>query len=202
MTPSKLILDMDGVLIDSKAALIQSYKHTSDDFNIPPRTGEFELALGGTLEEIFGKLHASYSAELLSAHFRRVSEHYPIEEFAGAKDFIDYLNGLGIPVDIVTNKDFQRATKIAKELGFSVNEIWSPSNGFKPKPDSDMLLRAFGELPASKVMFVGDTKTDLLAAVAAGCSFVHATWGYESTLSLPLGFREATSFQHLREIIA
>jgi phosphoglycolate phosphatase len=201
MTASKVVLDMDGVLIDSKTSLVTAYQRTCVELALPQKTMEFEVSLGGTLEGIFGTLYPLQSAESIACHFRDVSRDFPTTEFPGARELIDKLNSLGIPVDIVTNKDFERATKIADDLGFAVERIWSPSQGFQAKPHPEMLIRSIGDWPASEVFFVGDTWTDLMAAIAAGCSFVHAAWGYESRLNLPYGAMKSDNFRHLSEII-
>jgi phosphoglycolate phosphatase len=200
MTASKVILDMDGVLIDSKASLVAAYLRTCLELDIPEESKEFEVSLGGTLEEIFGKLHPLQSADSLARHFRSLSGDFPVMEFSGAKDFVDYLVDVGVPVDIVTNKDFERATNIADELGFAVDRIWSPSQGFRAKPHPEMLLCSIGNLSASEVLFVGDTQADLIASEAAGCSFVHASWGYENTLNIPSSSMQVDSFERLKEI--
>ncbi|HRF57686.1 MAG TPA: HAD hydrolase-like protein, partial [Campylobacterales bacterium] len=50
-----ILFDLDGTLIDSTEAILESFYHAFESFDaVPPKKEEIESKIGYTLEDIFG----------------------------------------------------------------------------------------------------------------------------------------------------
>ena len=197
----KVVFDMDGVLVDSRESLLDAYVRTCMRFDIVPEGAQFASLLGGTLEEIFETLHPGLPSERLCKAFRAISAALSVTPYNGIHSLLKNLRSDGLLLAIATNKDLARAEMITKSLKLEISEVLSPSSGYPPKPDPSMILAAMGSFQPSEVLFVGDTSTDQAAARSAGCSFAHATWGYEPGISTTAGEFVARSPSQLGKII-
>ena len=56
----------------------------------------------------------------------------------------------------------------------------SPDDGFKPKPDNDMLVNALTQenLKPTEVLYIGDGERDIIAANKTNVGSVLAAYGY------------------------
>jgi phosphoglycolate phosphatase-like HAD superfamily hydrolase len=182
-----LLVDLDGVLLDSKESLIKSYRASCEELAIEPNERDFVSSLGLTLDSIFAKLHPTSSLDSLVRVFRAKASEVPPPMFAHAVDVIQELQSDGVRVFAVTNKDFERATSALLQGGLKLQGIFSPSLGFAPKPNSEMIDAALKGSDKEASIFLGDSRMDQLAARRAGVTFAHASWGYESLLKLTPG---------------
>lgn len=171
--------DMDGVLVDSKPSLLESYYYSTKALGLVGKPILFESKLGATLEEIFKTLHPGEDIARLSALFREHSSDRIPSPYPGALETLSQIRTSGLKVAIITNKDAPRAKAIADSIGLEHDLLLSPSLGYEPKPSPQMLTKAIEVFGSSRAIFVGDTSADASASRSAGMTFVHARWGYE-----------------------
>lgn len=94
---------------------------------------------------------------------------------------LDELQIIGIPMAIVTNNRSSTVRQIVRHLGLEsfFPVIVGEQDVERPKPDPEpvrLALRALGLDAGADILFVGDSRTDAMAAAAAGVSSVGAAW--------------------------
>lgn len=153
------------------------------------RTEIFD-ALFADDEEARSIAHRAYN----ESYRKFYGEVYPYQE--GISDYLRYLNTLGIPLGVATNRSRE----------FFDNEICRLDDGAWPtlfatsccgdeagrhKPAPDMLLYACAQLgvdPGPEVWYVGDSVTDMITAGAAGLTPVFYNAGLLSPPELKQTF--------------
>lgn len=189
-----LAFDLDGTLVDSAPGLAQAIDHALADLQLPPAgvarastwigngadvmmTRALTWALGREPQEneqrdartLFDKYYAD-TVEAGSTLFPQV------------KATLAKLAEQGLPLAIVTNKPTPFIAPLLASLGIA--EYFSLVIGGddvvvkKPHPAAIFLvLGRFGVLPR-QLLFVGDSRNDILAAQAAGVPNIGMTYGY------------------------
>ena len=189
-----LAFDLDGTLVDSAPGLAQAIGHALADLQLPPpgvarastwigngadvmMTRALTWALGREPQEneqrdartLFDKYYAE-TVEAGSTLFPQV------------KATLAELAEKGLPLAIVTNKPTPFVAPLLASLGIA--DYFSLIIGGddvvvkKPHPAAIFLvLGRFGVLP-QQLLFVGDSRNDILAAQAAGVPNIGMTFGY------------------------
>lgn len=189
-----LAFDLDGTLVDSAPGLAQAIDHALADLQLPPpgvarastwigngadvmMTRALIWALGREPQEneqrdartLFDKYYAE-TVEAGSTLFPQV------------KATLAELAEKGLPLAIVTNKPTPFVAPLLASLGIA--DYFSLIIGGddvvvkKPHPAAIFLvLGRFGVLP-QQLLFVGDSRNDILAAQAAGVPNIGMTFGY------------------------
>ena len=182
MKKVNLILDMDGVLIDSievqKRAFYGSYMSVVGDSNCPDFS-EFLKHTGDSLENIFIKMNLPLK---MIEVFRKISME-SIDKIIFNKQLIsliDELKSMGSKISICTGKDHERAVEILKyakiEKKFDV--LVASDDVDEPKPSAKPALFAIEKMKVSResCVFVGDGQNDVLCARNAGIPIILALW--------------------------
>lgn len=189
-----LAFDLDGTLVDSVPGLAEAVDRTLNALQLPaagaPRVSTWigngadimvERALNWALQRqpeadqlrdgraLFDKFYAE-TAEAGTTLFPYVAQT------------LDKLSAAGIPLALVTNKPTPFIAPLLRALGierhFSLVIGGDDVAAKKPHPAPLFLvLGKFGLLP-QELLFVGDSRNDILAAKAAGCPCVGMSFGY------------------------
>jgi phosphoglycolate phosphatase len=183
--------DLDGTLIDSTEAIVESFFHTFDVIGEPrPAREAVVTSIGHILEDQFAMLTARDPGECAAIYREHYGKICLDKTFLlpGAAELLAKLAETGLPIGFATSKRRTYAEHILEHLGvlgrFSVRI--GPEDVTHPKPAPEALLKAaegFGFAPAEMV-FVGDTHFDVLAARAAGMPCVCVTIGYATREAL------------------
>lgn len=203
--------DLDGTLIDSTDAIVQSVLHTFDVLGGPRRDGPSREAIvrtiGHPLEKQFSLLTAHdphVCARIYRERYREICRAMTTL-IPGAKETLDALAQAGLAMGFVTSKRRQFAEMILEHLGvldfFGVRI--GPDDVARPKPQPDPILRAldlFG-VPADAMRYVGDMDFDVLACRAAGVRCVAVTTGYAARAELE-ALQPEIVLDSLREVAA
>ena len=184
-----VMFDMDGTLVDSRAALVSSYRDASTQvLGAPHPTEELEL------EEIL-KLRGSEAFPLIVgddpdtlAAFRTAFQAAYAAHgaravgFPGLVDALKRLTAMGVPLGIATSKararldlDLERLG-IAEYFAFTVSGDEVPDG--KPAPDPIIAVAAGIGVPVENGLYVGDGENDVIAAHAAGMRAVGVGFGF------------------------
>lgn len=186
-----VVFDLDGTLIDSTDAIVQSFFHTFDVLGEPRPPREAVVAsIGYVLEEQFGQLTHRDVKDCT----RIYREHYgkvccaQTTLMPGGKQALSDLAEAGIRLGFATSKRRYYAELILRHLGvldcFEVRI--GPDDVARPKPEPDAMLRAielFG-LPPDQLVLIGDTHFDVLCARGAGVDCIGVTTGYATRSEL------------------
>ncbi|KAB8312365.1 phosphoglycolate phosphatase [Erwinia endophytica] len=189
-----LAFDLDGTLIDSAPGLASAVDATLTALNLPVAGVERVATWIGNGADIMIEraLHWALGhppqSELLRDARVLLDKHYAVTVESGSQLFPQVKEGLaalaatGVPMAIVTNKPTPFIAPLLTSLGiaqyFSLVIGGDDVVAKKPHPAPLFLvLGTFGLLPG-ELVFVGDSRNDILAAQAAGCPCVGMTYGY------------------------
>jgi phosphoglycolate phosphatase len=192
--PKMILIDVDGTLVDSVPDLAYCVDETMKQLG-RPAYGEDKVrdwvgngverlvrrALVGQLdgepgEEEFARAYPIF-LELYAKNTSQRSHLFP-----GVREGLDYLKSQGYLLGCVTNKAARFTIPLLKDLGIhdEFGIVVSGDTLAVKKPDPQPLLHAaahFDVAPAESLM-VGDSKSDVAAARAAGFQIVCMSYGY------------------------
>lgn len=192
--PGMVLIDVDGTLVDSVPDLAYCVDEMMKQLNMPER-GEaavrnwvgngvprlVERALSNDLDgmpekALYDKAYPVF-LELYAENTSKRSLLYP-----GVKEGLDWLQAQDFKLGCVTNKASRFTIPLLKDLGIhDLFEIVIAGDTLeKKKPDPMPLLHAcekLDTLPEQSLM-IGDSKSDVKAARAAGFKIVCMSYGY------------------------
>ena len=192
--PKMILIDVDGTLVDSVPDLAYCVDEMMQQLGREP-WGEDAVrdwvgngverlvrrALTGTLDgepgdEEFERAYPLF-LELYAQNTSQRSTLYP-----GVREGLDYMQSQGYRLGCVTNKAAQFTIPLLKDLGIFDRFGIVVSGDTLPvkKPDPQPLLHAaahFAVRPEDSLM-LGDSKSDVTAARAAGFQIVCMSYGY------------------------
>lgn len=175
-----VLFDVDGVLLDSDEALVQSFAHTFRKFGFPSPSRERILSQAG-------KTGVQWIRALLPAHSRNMAgrmQDYHAGLYAqrflprlartmpGARESLLELRSAGVRTAVISNMwrwVLDSALRRFRLEGL-FDAVISSEDVATPKPAGLPLrvaLRSLG-VPAEEALFVGDTGVDVLAGRHAG----------------------------------
>jgi phosphoglycolate phosphatase len=186
-----VVFDLDGTLIDSVpdiAAALNRCLANEGRVALTER-GVAKLVGGGARELVARALGDATPATVVDrvlTDFVALYEAAPVAHtrlYPHARELLDTLRAAGVPLAICTNKPQLLTNLILDRLDlasyFAV--VWGGMPGRALKPDAACLRTVCDDLgvtPAETLM-VGDSHTDINAALAAGCPSIVVAHGYE-----------------------
>lgn len=192
--PEMILVDVDGTLVDSVPDLAFCVDEMMDRLDMP-RRGEaavrqwvgngverlVERALTNHLDgepaaELFERALPIFNA-LYAENTAKRSRLYP-----GVREGLDYLRASRYRLGCVTNKAARFTEPLLDELGVrgDFELVVSGDTTTRKKPDPMPLLyaaEALGATPEHSLM-IGDSKSDVQAARAAGFQIICMSYGY------------------------
>jgi phosphoglycolate phosphatase len=192
--PEMVLIDVDGTLVDSVPDLAFCVDELMRRLGHPPH-GEARVrdwvgngverlcrrALVGQLdgeppEEDFAKAYPMF-LELYAENTSKRSTLYP-----GVREGLDYLQSAGYLLGCVTNKAERFTKPLLQDLGIydAFGIVISGDTLPVKKPDPRPLLHAAEHFSvrADQSLMLGDSKSDVTAARAAGFQIVCMSYGY------------------------
>ncbi len=194
MPTHAVLLDLDGVLLDSRDALVNLYKDMGREFGLQPKTAEEILMHSGQTDAQWIRALAPDLDEAQAVAATTWCEQHYAESYLpvfaipmpGAKELLYQLQARRVKKAIVTNQSKAQAVASLKLIGYTgMDAVVTWEDVHKPKPDAEPLLRALEliSVPAQNALYVGDTQIDLDAGKAAGVRTIllDAPWNRELT---------------------
>jgi phosphoglycolate phosphatase len=185
-----ILFDLDGTLADTApdlAAAVNKMRHERGLEMVPLEQLRPLASAGarGLLGGAFGigPEHHDYSS-MREEFLANYEADLCIETilFPGIGDILDELDARGVRWGIVTNKVARLTEPLVAQLGLDTRAGCVVSGDTTPhsKPHPAPLLHAAKELdlPAERVVYVGDDLRDVQAGFAAGMVTVAAAYGY------------------------
>lgn len=189
--PTAFMVDLDGTLVDTLGDFVAALSRMLQDMQLPGIEREFvEHTIGQGSEHLIRSVLAEVGASaarydeawpLYQRHYAALNgEHAQV--YPGAREGLERLRALGLPMACLTNKPaaFARQLLKAKGLDGYFDQVFGGDDFERKKPDPLPLLKtceALGSAPASTWM-VGDSSNDARAAHAAGCPIALVSYGY------------------------
>ncbi|MWP98958.1 phosphoglycolate phosphatase [Glaesserella parasuis] len=198
----KLIgFDLDGTLVNSLPDLALSLNSAFAEVCLPQASEELVLTwIGNGADVLFAKgmewtgKADEFSQDELAQIKRRFGYFYGenvcniSKLYPNVKDTLEALKAQGYILAVVTNKPTKHILPVLQ--AFKIDHLFSEALGgqslpqIKPHPAPlYYLCGKFGLYP-HEMLFVGDSKNDILAAKAAGCKSVGLTYGYNYNIPI------------------
>lgn len=204
MTQFKLIgFDLDGTLVNSLPDLALSVNSALAEFDLPQASEELVLTWIGNGADILIARALEWAKEQTGKNLndeqirevkRRFSFYYGenlcnvSRLYPNVKDTLEQLKAQGYTLAVVTNKPTKHVQPVL--AAFGIDHLFSELLGgqslpaIKPHPAPlYYLCGKFGLYP-KQILFVGDSKNDILAAHSAGCPVVGLTYGYNYNIPI------------------
>ncbi len=189
-----ILIDVDGTLVDSVPDLAYCVDEMMRQLGRPPQ-GETKVRdwVGNGVERLvrralIGQLDGEPSDEdferayplFLDLYTENTSKRSCL--YPGVREGLDYMKSQGYQLGCVTNKAAQFTIPLLKDLGIYDEFGIVVCGDTLPvkKPDPGPLLHAakhFG-VDAADAMMLGDSKSDVTAARAAGFQIICMSYGY------------------------
>ena len=196
-SPASVIFDLDGTLLDTIEDMTDAVNAALNQRGYPTRSVEEVKYLVGEGTDVFARgalpaevrqpdiitsLIDEYRAEYAKVWTRK-THPYP-----GILDLLKALGRRGIPMAVLSNKRDGVVKKAVAHFFPNIPfvAVRGAQSGIPLKPDPGVALRlaqCLGTTP-ERVLFVGDTKTDMQTARSAGMIAVGALWGFRTANEL------------------
>ncbi len=194
--------DLDGTLVDSAPDLLDTLDVVLSGRGLAPVDRDDARAMiGGGARVLIRRALAHEGITLPEAEIEalnaRFLEHYAAHiadrtrPFPGVTQALDRLAAQGVLLAVCTNKLEHLARLLLDRLDLTprFHAITGADTYGKPKPDALPLMStiaAAGGVPAATLM-VGDSRTDILTARAAGVPVIAVSFGYTEIPPAELG---------------
>lgn len=187
-----IVFDLDGTLIDSAPDIHAAANRMLEDFGHAPLTlARVTSFIGNGIPNLVRLVMQergipSAEEQIMQA---RMLEHYTAhpadlsQPYPGVIDCLQTLRNQGYRLGVCTNKLLEPTLQILQALhltSFFDVVIGGDTLPVK-KPDPAPLLKAFEELEAAALLYVGDSEVDAATADAADVPFALFTEGYRKT---------------------
>jgi phosphoglycolate phosphatase len=185
-----ILFDLDGTLIDSTEAILESFYHSFDSLGVqPPKKEDIESKIGYTLEDIFAFLGVEKSTideHVLAykAHYGEVSKPktYLLD---GAKEAIELASTFA-RLGIVTTKTSRYSRELLEHMGVMgyFECLIGREDVENVKPHPEPIYKALAQLgkngaeEKNDIWMIGDTFLDIEAAKNAGIRHIALMTGY------------------------
>lgn len=185
--------DLDGTLVETAPDLIAATNHVLTHEGLSPVAPEVlrpSISFGAVAMITKGLAHHGIAPErpVLDAHFERFIAYYTANiaatshAFPGLEPALDRLATEGARLAVCTNKQASLSDRLLGDLRLRSRFAALAGRDTFPvcKPHPDHLIGAIrmaGGDPARAIM-IGDSKTDIDTAKAAGIPVVAVTFGY------------------------
>lgn len=203
-TQFKLIgFDLDGTLVNSLPDLALSVNSALAELALPQAPEELVLTWIGNGADVLSSRALAWASEQAKrelteqeiSQFKQRFGFYYGENlcnisklYPNVKDTLEQLHQQGYILAVITNKPTKHVKPVL--TAFGIEHLFSELLGgqslpaIKPHPAPlYYLCGKFGLYP-KQILFVGDSKNDILAAHSAGCPVVGLTYGYNYNIPI------------------
>ncbi|EQB39543.1 hypothetical protein M947_06005 [Sulfurimonas hongkongensis] len=183
-----ILFDLDGTLIDSTEAIVESFHHSFKTHNHPhPKDEQITALIGYPLDIMFAKLEVQQNriwdfVDTYRENYRKISTqktillHNAREAVLQAREFAT--------LGIVTTKTGRYSKVLMEhfELMHHFEVLIGREDVERPKPDAQPILKALEALAKNDedVWMIGDTKLDLISAKSAKVNSIGVLSGYDA----------------------
>ncbi len=187
-----ILFDLDGTLIDSTEAILESFAVAFKTFNDEvPSDEAIKAEVGHPLDAMFTTLGVDEAkvwdyVNAYKMHYREIScaKTVLLKDATKAVELAHKSATLGV----VTTKTAKYSIQLLEHMGLMgyFDVLIGREDVQNPKPDPEPIQKALTKLPSDtdSIWMVGDTCMDMLAAKSAKVGSVGVTCGYGTVESL------------------
>jgi phosphoglycolate phosphatase len=192
-----VLFDLDGTLLDTLEDIATAMNRVLEARGFEPyRVEDYKMLVGDGVEEMVRRALAprSLGEGEIAAMVKDYRGGYELcwrghsRPYPGVPELLRELRRRGVRTAVLSNKShpFTEAMTLDLLAGFRFDVIRGARPGVPLKPDPGPALDIARELgvPPAATVFLGDTKVDMMTAVAAGMFPVGALWGFRSAAEL------------------
>ena len=197
MLTQAVLFDLDGTLLDSLADLGESMNFVLQEMGLAahPLT-DYRTFVGDGIAMLARRSLPPdrRDARSIAACVTRMRQVYggratrKTRPYEGIAELLDALESRGVAKAVLSNKSHDLTVElVAALLGrWTFRPVLGERSGVPRKPDPAGALEVAAHLglAPSRIVYVGDTPTDMATARAAGMRAVGATWGFRSEAEL------------------
>lgn len=180
--PALVLLDLDGVLVDSRDAMETAWRAVQHDVGVTTPFAAYFREIGRPFRDILARLGLSDQQDEIERVYRATAlrEAPRVPAFPGIHTALARLAKRGVKLGVVTSKARSQTTWTLAQFDVEFATVQTPEGHGPGKPAPFPLLVAASEAQVDlrDAVFVGDMDVDGAAARAAGMRFLHAAWGY------------------------
>lgn len=195
-----VIFDLDGTLINSMVDVLNCFNNALLKYNMPTKEIiEFIDCVGGDLEQVVTKLlpnKEKQNTDLIDKIKKEYVKVYSQCDMANTKPYkgmieiVDFLHKQNVYCCVNSNKNemlSKRCVYIAFP-DFVFDRVIGSGMNIKSKPDPEGVYEIAKEfnLDINNIVYVGDTKTDVLTAKNANVKCIYVKWGQGKSTDLTL----------------
>ena len=190
---SAIAIDLDGTLLHSAPQLAEAANRMLREIDYTPVSQELLASYIGNgigwlvKRALTGEMHATPDAALYEHALPIFQKHYSdlllvSKPYDGAIEGLDAMRAAGFRLGCITNKAARftgpllEGTGLAKYFDIVVSGDTLPEK--KPHPLPLQYAAKFFGVPVEKLLVIGDSLNDTLAARAAGCPDFCVPYGY------------------------
>jgi phosphoglycolate phosphatase len=183
-----ILFDLDGTLIDSTEAILESFHHAFDFYGYEHPVDEAIKALiGHPLDYMFAHLGVEEEkvwdfVAVYKEHYREISTQKTVL-LPHAREAIELAASFA-KLGIVTTKTGKYSQILMEYFGVmdKFDVLIGREHVEHPKPHAEPILKALEafDVEDKDVWMIGDTQMDMAAADAAGIHAIAVTSGYDS----------------------
>lgn len=186
-----VLFDLDGTVIDSTDAIVQSHFHTFDTLGLPRPTRDFIISTIGFPMEVQVPMMTDHDPEEFIRIYRAWYEAHSAPMtvmLPGVEETFADLHARGVRLGFVTSKKRAAAEMLLEHLGtlHYMDARIGPMDVTHHKPHPEPVEKAMAQLGVGpeETAFIGDMHFDVLAGQAAGVLTIAVTTGYETRAEL------------------
>ncbi|GFM86281.1 phosphoglycolate phosphatase [Pseudomonas cichorii] len=192
--PRLIMFDLDGTLVDSGPDLAVAVDKMLLELGRPPAGLEsvrqwigngapvlVRRALANDIDH--SAVDDALAEQALEIFMQAYAEKHEFTVvYPGVRETLKWLQKMGVEMALITNKPERFVAPLLDEMKLGRFFRWIIGGDTMPqkKPDPAALffVMKMTGIPASQSLFVGDSRSDVLAAKAAGVACVGLTYGY------------------------
>ncbi len=190
---SAIVIDLDGTLLHTAPELAEAANRMLRDMGRPPVSQDLLMSYIGNgiswlvKRALTGDMHAEPDAALYDKALPIFEKHYTelllqSKTFPGVMQGLDALKAAGFRLGCITNKVARYTEPLLKGIGLAqyFDIVLSGDTLPEKKPHPLPLLHSakFFGVTIDKLLLIGDSLNDAVAARAAGCPVFCVPYGY------------------------
>ncbi len=190
---SAILLDLDGTLLHTAPELAEAASRMLRDMNFTPVSQDLLTSYIGNgigwlvKRALTGDMHATPDAALFDHAMPIFEKHYTelllqSQPFEGVIEGLDAMKAAGFRLGCITNKLASYTIPLLKGVGlapyFEIVLSGDTLPEKKPHPMPLLYAAEFFGVPPEKVLLIGDSLNDTVAARAANCPVFCVPYGY------------------------